>query len=140
MKERMFLREGLLCDISGKKRKEYYVFMFNDFLIKTSPKHRLPFSNLGKLSLHPVSQKPTQYIYKDIIPFSQVYLASPEDGTPFCCLESEVDRTAHVLVPPQTERTVSTCLSSSSNAIPYPIRHHACRPSPVRQSMNGNRG
>jgi hypothetical protein len=85
MKGRVFLREGLLYDTYGKKRKECYVFMFDEFLIKTSLKntHRLT-TNLTRLGLSqkPAEQKPPQYEYKDIIPFSKVFVSSPslEEG------------------------------------------------------------
>ncbi len=85
MKDRVFLREGLLYDTYGKKRKECYVFMFDEFLIKTSLKntHRLT-TNLTRLGLSqkPAEQKPPQYEYKDIIPFSKVFVSSPslEEG------------------------------------------------------------
>jgi hypothetical protein len=90
MKDRVFLREGLLYEVSGKKRKEYYYFMFDEFLIKTSLKnsntHRLT-TNLTRLGLSQKSgtaeqTKQPQYEYKDIIPFSKVFLSStfPEEG------------------------------------------------------------
>jgi len=81
MKDRIFVREGLLCDTSRKRKKEHYVFMFNDILLKTAVKRNTISSNLNKLGLHPPmwpweNKQGAHYIYKDIIPFSQVFLAT----------------------------------------------------------------
>lgn len=51
--DRLFIREGLLSEIKKRKRKNYYIYMFNDMLLKTKtikggdklPYHQLPRRN-----------------------------------------------------------------------------------------------
>jgi len=74
MKKRTFVREGLLYEASTKN--ERYVFMFDEFLIKTKPKNaNWLASNFNRLS----SKAAQSYEYRDIIPFSRVFLSSSHD-------------------------------------------------------------